>query len=110
MPLRPTALLSCLLVGFLLLDPAPVRANTSNSLMDVSPDGTRLLVVNSDNGTVSVVDTDGRKLLHEIPVGEKPEGVTWIGAGPLAAVTVYGDDVVAFLDTSTGKVLHKLAV
>ena len=36
---------------------ASANAGTSNSLMDVSPDGTRLLVANADNGTVTVVDT-----------------------------------------------------
>src|SRR5438046_1989302 len=42
---------------FLVLLAAPVaRAGTSNSLLDVAPDGSRLLAVNADNGTVSVVD------------------------------------------------------
>ena len=101
---------SSLLPFFLLLPIGPVHAGRSNSLMDVSPDGARLLVVNADNGTVSVVDTKERKLLREIRVGEKPEGVTWIGKGPLAAVTVYKEDLVVFLDADSGKVVHKLAV
>src|SRR5437588_3372897 len=83
---------------------------TSNSLLDISPDGTRLLVTNSDNGTVSVVDTVDRKVLREIPVGEKPESVTWIGSGPLAAVTVYHDNCVVIFDTAAGKVVKKLSV
>ncbi|HZY86233.1 MAG TPA: hypothetical protein VFE78_15475, partial [Gemmataceae bacterium] len=101
---------ACLLPALLAL-PAPVaRAGTSNSLMDVSPDGKRLLVANADNGTVSVVDTAARKVLHEIPVGDKCEGVTWVGNGPLAAVTVYREDRVVFLDAAAGKVVEKLAV
>ncbi len=90
--------------------PSPARAGSSNSLMDLSPDGTRLLVANADNGTVSVVDTEKRKVLHEIKVGDKLEGVTWIGDGPLAAVTVYREDLVVFLDTAEGKVVQKLKV
>jgi YVTN family beta-propeller protein len=78
--------------------------------MDVSPDGARLLVANADNGTVSVVDTAARKVLHEVAVGEKPEGVAWIGDGPLAAVTVYREDQVVFLDTAAGKVVGQLRV
>lgn len=85
-------------------------AGTSNSLMDVSPDGRRLLVANPDNGTVTVVDTAARKVLHEVKVGDKPEGVTWIGNGPLAAVTVYHEDVVVFFDAADGRVVKKLAV
>jgi YVTN family beta-propeller protein len=97
-----------LVLGILLI--SPVRAGSSNSLMDVSPDGRRLLVANADNGTVTVLDTEARKVLHEVPVGDKPEGVTWIGSGPLAAVAVYHENQVVFLDASAGKVVHKLPV
>jgi YVTN family beta-propeller protein len=93
-----------------LLFATPAFGGSSNSLMDVSPDGRRLLVANSDNGTVSVVDALAHTVLHEIPVGDKPEGVTWVGNGPLAAVTVYRDDAVVFLDTAAGKVVERLAV
>ena len=60
----------CLLVAAVLCSRNPtLRANSSNSLMDVSPDGTRLLVANPDNGTVTVVDTAARKAVrrHGIP-------------------------------------------
>jgi YVTN family beta-propeller protein len=87
-----------------------LQAGSSNSLLDVSPDGTRLLVTNSDNGTVTVVDAAAGKALREIHVGEKPESVTWIGNGPLAAVTVYRADQVVFFDTQDGHVIKKLAV
>src|SRR5438552_13234290 len=87
-----------------------LRAGTSNSLMDLSPDGRRLLVTNSDNGTVTVVDAATRKVLREVKVGDKPEGVTWIGGGPLAAVTVYHEDLVVFFDTEDGRVIKKLTV
>ena len=79
-------------------------ANTSNSLMDVSPDGKRLLVANTDNGTVTLVDAERMTPVREIKVGKKPEGVTWIGGGPLALVTLYGESAVAFVDVETGKV------
>src|SRR5262249_55175748 len=47
---------------------------------------------------------------REIKVGEKPEGVSWIGNGPLAAVTVYREDIVVFFDASDGKIVKKLPV
>jgi YVTN family beta-propeller protein len=102
----------CLALFLALLShgPADACAGSSNSLMDVCPDGTRLLVANADSGTVTVVDTAARKALYEIAVGEKPEGVTWIGDGPLAAVTVYREDWVVFLDAGAGKVVGKLRV
>jgi YVTN family beta-propeller protein len=94
----------------LAIAPGWARAGSSNSLMDVSPDGARLLVANSDNGSVSVVDPAAGRVLHEISVGDKPEGVSWIGAGPLAAVTVYKEDRVVFIDADAGKVIDTLSV
>src|SRR5262249_70567 len=70
----------------LLFAALPVLAGSSNSLMDVSPDGSRLIVANPDNGSVAVIDPASRQKLHEIAVGGKLEGVTWIGNGPLAVV------------------------
>jgi YVTN family beta-propeller protein len=70
----------------------------------------RLLVTNADNGSVTVVDTVARRALRELPVGEKPEGVTWIGSGPLAAVTVYREDRVVVFDPHDGRIVHRLPV
>ena len=90
---------------------APVAAaGSSNSLLDVSPDGTRLLVANTDSGTVTVVDLASRKAVAEVAAGDHPEGVSWVGNGPLALVTVYGDDAVLLLDTVAGTVVHRFAV
>ncbi len=87
-----------------------VHAGTSNSLMDVSPDGKLLLVANRDNGTITVVDTQTRKAIREIKVGEKPEGVSWIGNGPRAIVTLYDESALVFFDAATGTVGQKLSV
>src|SRR5262245_59351890 len=88
----------------------PVFAGSSSSLLDVSPDGKLLLVANPDNGTVTVVDVAAAKVLHEIPVGDRPEGVAWVGPGPLAVVTVYRDDALVFLDAEAGRAVHRLTV
>ncbi len=100
----------CLLPALLIAFSSSTYAGTSNSLMDITPDGKRLLVANADNGSVTVVDATTNKVLHEISVGDKPEGVTWIGNGPLAVVTVYRADRLAFVDTDAGKVVEKLRV
>jgi YVTN family beta-propeller protein len=89
---------------------SPAGAGTSNSLLDVSPDGKSLLAANADNSSVTVVDTAAGKALREIKVGDKPEGVTWIGNGPLAAVTCYRDGKVVLFDAMSGKIIAKLAV
>lgn len=97
------------LVALVLLGSSVAHAGHSNSLLDVHPDGSRLLVTNADNGTVTIVDLQTRKPVHEVKVGDKPEGAAWVG-GDLACVTVYRDDVVAFIDTKAGKVVHELKV
>jgi YVTN family beta-propeller protein len=88
--------LSAFLVALLCATPA--LAGSSNSLMDVSPDGARLLVANADNGTVTFVDVQARKVIREVPVGDKPEGVCWLGTTGLAAVTVYRDNQVVLVN------------
>ena len=87
---------------------AVAAAGSSNSLLDVSPDGKKLLAANTDNGTVTLVDLTTKKAGPEMFVGDHPEGVAWVGDGPLAIVTVYRDDKVVFLDTETGKVVKTL--
>jgi YVTN family beta-propeller protein len=102
---------ACLVLAALLFALLPsAHAGSSNSLMDITPDGKRLLVANADNGSVTVVDATSNKALREIAVGDKPEGVAWIGNGPLAAVTVYRDDIVAFIDAEEGAVVERLRV
>lgn len=101
--MRGSLLLACLIA-------APAAAGSSNSLMDVSPDGKRLLVANTDSGTVTVVDLASRKAVLELAAGDHPEGASWVGDGPLAVVTVYGDDAVLLVDTAAGTVVHRFAV
>ncbi len=86
------------------------RAGTTNSLLDLSSDGKLLLAANTDNGTVTVIDTAAATVLREIAVGEQPEGVTWIGAGPLAAVTLFRADRLVLFDALAGTVLASIPV
>jgi YVTN family beta-propeller protein len=108
MSLRIAAVFIALLLPFVAV--ASAVAGNSNSLLDISPDGGKLLVANPDNDTVTVVDTAKKAKLHEIKVGDKPEGVAWIGSGPLAVATVYRDDLLVFIDADAGTVIHKLKV
>src|SRR5579862_7274963 len=95
---------------FLVLLSSPAHAGSSNSLLDISPNGKLLLAANRDNGTVTVIDLETRKVLREIAVGDKPEGVTWIGQGPRAVVTLYEGNALVFFDALTGKISKKLPV
>jgi YVTN family beta-propeller protein len=108
MILQESIMTRCTLL--LLLFASTVRAGTSNSLLDVAPDGKLLAVANTDQGTVSFVDITARKKLCELPAGDHPEGVAWIGNGPLALATVYGDDAVVVYDVAKKKVIKIIAV
>jgi YVTN family beta-propeller protein len=108
--LRATIPLAACVCSFFLFSFSFAQAGTSNSLLDVSADGGRLLAANPDNGTVSVVDRAARKVVHEIKVGDKVEGVTWIGKGPLAAAAIYRENQVVFFDAASGKVVKRLTV
>jgi YVTN family beta-propeller protein len=93
-----------------ILVPSFASAGVTNSLMDVSPDGKWLLACNNDNGTVTLIDVAKRAAVRELAVGQKPEGITWIGAGPGAAVTCYRDGTIVFFNAQTGEISKKLTV
>ncbi|SFJ46204.1 c-type cytochrome [Planctomicrobium piriforme] len=98
------------LVAVVLLFAAEGMAGTSNSLMDISTDGTRLACSNRDSGTVSIVDLRTKKKLFEVPVGSHPEGVTFLGNSHRLAVAVYSDDTVKVLDADSGKIERTIEV
>jgi YVTN family beta-propeller protein len=99
---------SCIGILSLFVAASAGLAGTSNSLMDVRPSGKLLIVANTDSGTVTLIDLDKKEAVREIKVGKKPEGVAWIGAGPLAAVTLYHDMTVVIIDTNTGMIEKRI--
>jgi DNA-binding beta-propeller fold protein YncE len=88
----------------ILLAPAFAFAGSSNSLMDISADGTLLACSNRDSGSVTVVDLIHHKKLREVKVGHAPEGVSFLGASHRLAIAVYHDAKVVFLDADSGQV------
>ncbi len=94
----------------LVTGPATTFAGTSNSLLDVSADGELLACSNRDSGTVTIVRTKDLEKIAEIPVGEHPEGVSFLGKTHRLAVAVYAEDKVVFLDGDEGKVTSQIEV
>ncbi len=85
-------------------------AGSSNSLLDFSADGRLLACSNRDSGTVTIVDPATFTKLREIPVGHKPEGVTFLGETHQLAVAIYADDAVVFVDADKGEVVGRCEV
>ncbi len=97
-------LLKLVLVFLIALLPATaVLAGPSNSLMDISTDGTLLACSNRDSGTVTIVSLSNHKVLHETRVGGHPEGVSFVGDSHDVAVAVYDDDQVVLVRGDTGE-------
>jgi DNA-binding beta-propeller fold protein YncE len=86
------------------------QAGSSNSLLDISADGALLASANRDNGTVSIVDLASGKVLREVPVGKKTEGVSFVGQSHTAAATAYANDQITIFDADTGDVLRTIPV
>jgi DNA-binding beta-propeller fold protein YncE len=86
------------------------NAGTSNSLLDISTDGKLLACSNRDSGTVTIVNLATHTKQFETSVGEKPEGVSFVGDSHQLAVAVYGDDVIRVVDADTGKVTATVTV
>lgn len=95
---------------FLMIGSSVSNAGRSNSLMDISSDGKWLACSNRDSGTVSIVDLDTNKVVYEVKVGKKPEGVSFIADTYDIAVAVYDDDVVKFIDGKTGRITRSTPV
>ncbi|QDT31316.1 Cytochrome c551 peroxidase precursor [Thalassoglobus polymorphus] len=85
-------------------------AGTSNSLMDISTDGTLLVCSNRDSGTLSVIDLKTKRKLHEVQVGRHPECVTFVGESYDVAVAIYGEDRIDFVNAKSGKKTGSLDV
>lgn len=100
-------MLGCL---YMAVASAFLQAGSSNSLLDVSPDGRQLLAANPDNDSVTLIDISTRKALREIKVGRKPEGVCWIGNGPTALISLYEEGVLALVDAAQGRILERIVV
>ncbi len=99
-----------LFAGILCFTTTALYAGSSNSLIDISADGALLAAANRDNGSVSVVDLEANKVVHEIAVGHKPEGVSFLGNSHRLAATVYGDDQIVILDADAGKLVKTVPV
>jgi YVTN family beta-propeller protein len=85
-------------------------AGDSNSLLDISHDGTLLACANRDSGTVTIVELASHTKLAEIAVGKHPEGVSFLGESHKLAVAVYDDDRVVLLNADTGEITQRIDV
>jgi len=89
--------------------------NTGPSGIAISPDGTRLYVVNRPRfsrsaGTVSVIDLTERKVIAVIPVGVAPLGVAVNPTGERLFVANEGSFSLSVIDTTTNQPFIDMSV
>lgn len=75
--------------------PPPRR---SSSAITITPDGRRLLVVNPDSNSLTLVDTSLARAITEVPVGVDPRTVAVDDAGQYAYVANRGSDSLTQID------------
>src|SRR2546421_340653 len=101
-------MLRCAQVGGLLLAGLLVpglHAGTSNSLLEVSPDGKFLLAANADNASVTVIETVARKALREIKAGEFLRGIALDAEEKRLYVTEFYTGILHAVDLASGQVV-----
>jgi len=76
----------------------------------VTSDGSMILVVNPDSGTISVVDADGLETVAEIRVGTQPKSVVAHPSRPIAYVANSGSSTVSVLDLDGLTILETIPV
>jgi len=95
-----------------------ISVGSSPSALAVSPDGSRVYVVNSGSGTVSVIDTPTYRLVDTNPttstvdsivVGSSPSSVVLSADGSLAYVA-NGGDTISVIDTTTNTVTRTVTI
>jgi YVTN family beta-propeller protein len=70
------------------------------------PNGTRAYVANTDDDTLSVIDTATNQVVgSSIPVGDEPEWVTVLPNGSRVYVANYESKSVSVIDTATNQVV-----
>lgn len=78
--------------------PAPPPLRPGQSSKSLALHANRLVTVNSDSGSVTVVDVAAGDVLAEIAVGEDPRTVAITPDGSRALVTLRGDHALAVVD------------
>ena len=78
--------------------------------MAVTPDGSHVYVCNSNDGTVSVIQTSNNTVIDTISVGDTPWGVAVTPDGSHVYVSNSNDGTVSVIQTSNNTVIDTISV
>ena len=81
-----------------------IEVGSEPTAVAFTPDGTKAYVTNSDDGTVSVIDTTTLSVTSTVPVGAWPAALAMTPDGTKVYVTNSDDGTVSVVDTATDTV------
>ena len=76
----------------------------------VSPDGTRVAVVNYDSDNVSVIDTSTNVVVATVPVGANPQDITYAPDGRHLYTANVDDNSISVVNTTTNLVSARIPI
>jgi len=74
----------------------------------VSPDGTKVLVPNNDDQTVSVIDVKSNKVITTFPGGEGMTGINFVNGGKKAYIISQSESALYVIDLEKYKELKRI--
>ena len=112
--MRRLLLVASLITGAL-CPPGPTAAEPagrprSSRGLALTADGSILLVVNPDSGSLTLLDTSDRSVIVEVPVGEDPRCVAVDERGIRAYVTNRGSGTLSVIDLPSRHLIAQVAV
>jgi gliding motility-associated-like protein len=81
-----------------------IQVGGGPSALSVSPDGSRLYVVNTESASVSVINTATDQVITTIPVGSYPYGIVVSPDGKTVYVTDQASNAISVIDAATNTV------
>ena len=74
----------------------------------MSPDGTKVLVPNNDDQTVSVIDVKSNKVITTFPGGEGMTGINFVNGGKKAYIISQSESALYVIDLEKYKELKRI--
>ncbi|MBX3240527.1 MAG: YncE family protein [Chitinophagaceae bacterium] len=85
-----------------------VKTGKAPEGIDISPDGSRVWVGNTGDGSIDIIDTRSDSIVQHIAVGKSPIRIKFTPDGKRVIVSDSGGEEVIILDASSGAVIKRI--
>jgi len=87
-----------------------IAFDSNSNALAITPDGSQVLVVNNDESSVSVIDTDVNTVVNTITVDSSPDAISITPDGTKAYVVSYSANTVDAIDIASQTVIAHIPV